>query len=61
MEGFVFFNINLLNVIREVPIDNKTTLVHIMAWHRIGDKLVFEPMLNRFNDACMRDKEEMHP
>ena len=24
-----------------------------MAWHRPGDKPLFEPMLAHFNDACL--------
>ena len=35
------------------PIDNNPALVQIMAWHRIGDKLLFEPMLTRFTDAAL--------
>ena len=35
-------------------IDNNPALVHIMAWCRIGDKPLFEPMLTRFTDAYMQ-------
>ena len=35
-------------------IDNKAALVQVMAWHRTGDKPLFEPMLARFTDAYMR-------
>ena len=36
------------------PIDNKPRLVEIMAWYRIGDKPLSEPMLTRFTDEYMR-------
>ena len=36
------------------PVDNKKALAQIMAWRLIGDKLLFDLMLNRFNDAYMR-------
>ena len=32
------------------PIDNSPALVHIMAWHRIGDKPSPQPMLIRFTE-----------
>ena len=35
-------------------IDNIPALVLIMAWHRIGNKPLSEPMLTRFIDAYMR-------
>ena len=35
-------------------INNIPALVQIMAWHRSGDKPLFEPMLTQFTDACMR-------
>ena len=35
-------------------IDNKPALVQVMAWRRIGDKPLSEPMLTRFTDAYMR-------
>ena len=35
-------------------IDNKATLVQVMAWCRIGDKPLSEPILTRFTDAHMR-------
>ena len=30
-----------------------------MAWRRIGNKPLFEPMLTQFTDAYMRQSEEM--
>ena len=35
------------------PINNIPALVQIMAWCRIGDKPLSEPMLTRFTDAYM--------
>ena len=35
-------------------INNIQALVQIMAWRRIGDKPLSEPMLPRFSDAYMR-------
>ena len=43
-----------LNFVPMSPIDNKPTLVLVMAWRRTGDKPLSEPMLTRFNDAYMR-------
>ena len=36
------------------PIDNKLALVQAMAWHRIDDKPLPEPMLTQFIDANIR-------
>ena len=36
------------------PIHNKSTLVSITAWRRIGTKPLSEPMANQFTDAFMR-------
>ena len=36
------------------PIDNKATLVLIMAWHQIGGKPLSESMLTQFTDTYMR-------
>ena len=33
------------------PIDTKSSMVHVIAWHRAGDKLLLEPMLPTFYDA----------
>ena len=41
------------------PIDNNPALVQIMAWRRIGDKPLSEPMLARFTDAYMRHNGDM--
>ena len=43
------------------PIDNIPALVQIMAWHRIGDKPLSEPMLtlSLSTGAYMRHQEEM--
>ena len=36
------------------PIDNKLALVQIIAWRRVGDKPLPEPMLTQFTAAYMR-------
>ena len=36
------------------PIDSKPALVQVMAWRRIGDKPLPEPMMANFTDAYMR-------
>ena len=33
------------------PINNTLALVQIMGWCQTGDKLLFEPMMDQFNDA----------
>ena len=43
-----------LNCVPKDPIDNNPALVEKMAWRRIGDKSLSEPMLTRFIDAYMR-------
>ena len=43
-----------LKFVPKGSIDNKPVLVHVMAWRRIGDKPLSEPMPTRFTDACMR-------
>ena len=35
------------------PIDNKSSLVQIMAWRQIGNKPLPEPVMTHFNDAYM--------
>ena len=36
------------------PLDNNPALVYIMAWRRIGDKTLSEPMFTPLSDAYMR-------
>ena len=43
----------------EGPIDRNQALVQIMAWRRIGDKPLCEPMPIRSTDAYMRRLGEM--
>ena len=43
-----------LKFVPKGPIDNKSALVQVMAWHRTGDKPLPEPMLTQFTDAYMR-------
>ena len=41
------------------PVDSKSALVQVMAWHRTGDKPLPEAMMLQFTDAYMRQKGEM--
>ena len=43
-----------LKFVPRSPIDNKSTLVQVMAWRRTGDKPLPEPMLTQLADAYMR-------
>ena len=43
-----------LKFVPRSPIDIKAALVKVMAWRRIGDKPLPEPMMAQFTDACMR-------
>ena len=43
-----------LKFVPKGPIDNNLALVQMMAWHRIGDKPLSEPMLIWFTDAYMQ-------
>ena len=56
----IFMNKNLciliqisLKFVPKGPIDNKATLVQVMAWRRIGDTPLPETMLTHFTDAYM--------
>ena len=51
--GKISIKISLTFVPRS-PIDNKPALVQVMAWRRIGDKPLPEPMMAQFTDAYMR-------
>ena len=43
-----------LNFVPKGPFDNEWALVQVMAWRRIGDKPLPEPMLIEFTDAYMQ-------
>ena len=43
-----------LKFVPRSPIDNKPALVQVMAWRRIDDKPLPEPMMAQFIDAYMR-------
>ena len=51
--GRISIKISLQFVPRS-PIDNKPTLVQVMAWCRSGDKPLPEPLMTNFTDAYMR-------
>ena len=44
----------LLKFIARSPIDNKPSLVQVMAWHWIGNKPIPEPMTTQFTDTYMQ-------
>ena len=44
-----------LKFVPKSPIDNNTALVQVMAWRRIGDKPLPEPVMAQFIDAYMRN------
>ena len=55
MNDIFFISIRIsLKFVPEGPINNKTALVQVMAWRRIGDKPLPKPMLTQFTDAYMR-------
>ena len=54
----IFIEISL-KFVPKGPIHNNPALVQIMAWHLIGGKPLFEPMLTRFTSAYMRHNGEM--
>ena len=43
-----------LKFILRGPIDYKSALVQVMAWHRTGEKPLPESMLTQFTDAYIR-------
>ena len=43
-----------LKFVPKGPIDNKSALVQVMAWRRIGDQPLPEPMLTQFTNAYMQ-------
>ena len=43
-----------MKLVSRNPIDNKPALVQVMAWRRIGDKPLPEPIRTQFTDAYMR-------
>ena len=53
MDNFVvWFKFRLF--VSEGLIDFKAALVHVMAWHRTGDKPLPERMRTQFTDTYMR-------
>ena len=51
------FRILIKILLKFVPMglnDNNLALVQKIAWHRIGDKPLPEPMLSQFTDTYMR-------
>ena len=44
----------LLKCVPKGPIDFKSALVQVMAWHRTGEKPLPESMLTQFTDSYIR-------
>ena len=42
-----------LKFVPDGPIDNKSALLQVMAWHWTGDKPLPEPVLTQFTDTFM--------
>ena len=53
-ECYILIRIPLKFVLRS-PIYNEPALVQVMAWRRIGDKPLPEPMLTQFIYAYMQE------
>ena len=53
-ETFCIFHKFSLKFVPGGVIDNNPVLAYIVAWRRIGDKPLSEPMLTRFTDAYMQ-------
>ena len=49
-----------LKFVPKGPVDNVAALVQTMAWCRIGDKPLFEPMMALFTDLYMRHSASMN-
>ena len=43
-----------LNYDLDCPTDNKSALVRMMTWRLLGAKLLPEPVMTEFNDACIQ-------
>ena len=59
--NYIFLNANdiipiqtSLKWVPRSPIDNKTVVVQVMAWHRTCDKPLPVSMMTQFIDACIR-------
>ena len=47
-------SLNFLAKVAKGPIDKKSTLLQVMAWHQVGNKPLPEPMCTQFTDAYMQ-------
>ena len=53
-EKFCILILISLKFVPKGQIDNNTALVQVMAWHRSGDKPLYEPMVTQFAHAYMQ-------
>ena len=51
---WISITISLKFFIPKGPIDYKSALVQVVAWHRTGEKPLPESMLTQFTDAYIR-------
>ena len=48
-----------LKFVSRSPINNKLTLVQVMAWRRIGDEALPKLMMTQYADPCIWQQGEM--
>ena len=48
-----------LKLVPRSPINNKSALVQVMAWHQTGDKPLPETMMTQFSDEYMLVGDEL--
>ena len=53
-EKHIYFDRNFFDLYSGGPIDNMSSFVQIMVWHRIGAKPIAESKESDFTGACMR-------
>ena len=53
-DNFKGIFLNFLKFVPKSPIDNRPSLVLVMAWRWTGDKSLRQLMLTQFTDAYMR-------
>ena len=49
----------LLGFVPSGPFDHKSSLVQVMAWHRLGDESLPAPMMNQLHDTYVCHKVSM--
>ena len=49
----IWISLRFVDFVPKGPIDSKSALSQIMAWHQLDDKPLPEPMVTQFTDAYM--------